>query len=130
MVDSQYIIAIDVGGSSVKSGLVDTELQISHHAHTPIDSQGIVLVMDNAPYHRSRAVEAMLSLYAHRVLVFWLPPYCPTLNPIERFWRHLKDVATANCLFRSVDELLANVRRVLHAQNEPVHPLRLTFSHD
>jgi transposase len=92
-------------------------------------TQGIVLVMDNAPYHRSRAVQAMLSLYSERVLVFWLPPYCPTLNPIERFWRHLKDIATANWLYPSVDELLANVRRVLHAQNEPLHPLRLTFSH-
>lgn len=92
-------------------------------------TQGIVLVMDNAPYHRSRAVQAFLSLYSHRVLVFWLPPYCPTLNPIERFWRHLKDTATANTLFRSVDALLDNIRSVLQAQNELHHPLRLTFSH-
>jgi glucokinase len=40
MTDNNYIIAMDVGGSSVKSGLVDSDLQISHHAHTPIDSQG------------------------------------------------------------------------------------------
>jgi hypothetical protein len=54
----------------------------------------------------------------------------PTIqNPIEHFWRHLKDIATANWLFRSVDELLANVRYVLHAQNVPLHPLSLTFSH-
>jgi transposase len=92
-------------------------------------TQSLVLVMDNAPYHRSRAVQAMLSLYSHRVLVFWLPPYCPTLNPIERFWRHLKDVATANHLFHSVQILLDNVRAVLAAQNEPHHSLRLTFSH-
>src|SRR5688572_29515919 len=40
MAGNDYIIAIDVGGSSVKSGLVDFDLNISHHAHTPIDSQG------------------------------------------------------------------------------------------
>lgn len=40
MAGNQQIIAMDVGGSSVKSGLVDTDLHISHHAHTPIDSQG------------------------------------------------------------------------------------------
>jgi glucokinase len=40
MTGKQYIIAMDVGGSSVKSGLVDFDLSISHHAHTPIDSQG------------------------------------------------------------------------------------------
>lgn len=89
---------------------------------------GVVLVMDNAPYHRSRAVKAALSLYEHRLMVFWLPPYCPTLNPIERFWRHMKDTATANKLFPSVDDLLANLRRVLEAQNQMNHPLRLAFS--
>ena len=92
-------------------------------------TQGVVLVMDNAPYHRSRAVQAFLSLYAERVLVFWLPPYCPTLNPIERFWRHLKDIAVANTLFHSIDALLDNVCAVLLAQNEPQNPLRLSFSH-
>jgi putative transposase len=25
------------------------------------------------------------------VRAVWLPPYCPELNPIERFWRDLKD---------------------------------------
>lgn len=90
---------------------------------------GLVLVMDNAPYHRSRAVQAALSLYSERVLVFWLPPYCPTLNPIERFWRHLKDLATANTLFHSFTALLDNVHQVLAIQNEPLNPLRLSFSH-
>jgi transposase len=89
----------------------------------------MALVLDHAPYHRGRAVPAMLSLYAQRVIVFWLPPYIPTLHPIERFWRHLKDVATANSLFASLDQLLGNIRRVLHAQNQPHRPLRLTFSH-
>jgi transposase len=88
---------------------------------------GVVLVMDNAPYHRSAAVQAALSLYEHRLLVCWLPPYCPTLNPIERFWRHLKDTATANKLFLTANALLDSLSRVLEAQNQPTHPLRLTF---
>jgi transposase len=88
---------------------------------------GVVMVMDNAPYHRSAAVQAALSLYEHRLLVFWLPPYCPTLNPIERFWRHLKDTATANKLFLTASALLDNLARVIEAQNQPVHPLRMSF---
>ena len=31
---------------------------------------------------------AALSLFEHRVMPVWLPPYCSDLNPIERFWRH------------------------------------------
>lgn len=87
----------------------------------------VVIVMDNAPYHRSAQVRAALSLYEPRLLVFWLPPYCPTLNPIERFWRHLKEIALANRLFATVTDLLANLEAVLEAQNTPGHPLRLSF---
>lgn len=89
---------------------------------------GVVLVMDNAPYHRSAAVQAALAAFEHRLLVFWLPPYCPTLNPIERFWRHLKDIATANKLFPSIRDLLLNLETVLATQNVPDHPLRMSLT--
>lgn len=89
---------------------------------------GLVLVMDNAPYHRSAAVKAALSLYEHRLLVFYLPPYCPTLNPIERFWRHLKDIALANKLFLTIENLLANLEQVLTSQNQVQHPLRMSLN--
>ncbi|MBK8783369.1 MAG: transposase [Anaerolineales bacterium] len=46
----------------------------------------IVLVMDNVSYHKSSAALAALSLFEHRLLVIWLPPYCPELNLIERYW--------------------------------------------
>ena len=88
----------------------------------------VVLVMDNAPYHRSKMVAAALSLFEHRLRVLWLPPYCPVLNLIERFWRHMKDLATANCLFKTSLALLQSIERVLDAQNTPGHPLRLVFS--
>lgn len=39
MADRNHIIAMDVGGSSVKSGLVDFDLNVTHHAHTPLDSK-------------------------------------------------------------------------------------------
>jgi transposase len=88
----------------------------------------VVLVMDNAPYHRSKMVAAALSLFEHRLTVFWLPPYCPVLNLIERFWRHMKDLATANCLFKTTSALLQSIQAVLDAQNILGHPLRLLFS--
>jgi glucokinase len=39
MPDTHHIVAIDVGGSSVKSGLVDFDLHITRTTRTPIDSQ-------------------------------------------------------------------------------------------
>lgn len=91
-------------------------------------TSSLVLVMDNAPFHRSYATRAALSLFEHRLVVFWQPPYCPTLNPIERFWKHLKDIALANHLFPSVSALLDSLARVLSAQNDPAHPLHLSFA--
>jgi Cft2 family RNA processing exonuclease len=43
-------------------------------------TQKIVLVMDNASYHRSKTVQAALSLFEPRVRVFWLPKYCPSVK--------------------------------------------------
>ncbi len=101
---------------------------LEHLLLTCYPNQTIVLVMDNAPYHRSAATQAALSLFEHRLLVFWLPPYCPTLNPIERFWRHLKDLATANKLFLTFESLLHKLHWGLDVQNDLLHPFRLSFS--
>jgi len=90
-------------------------------------TQKIVLVMDNASYHRSKTVQAALSLFEPRVRVFWLPKYCPTMNPIERFWRHLKDLACANKLDLSLENLAERVSKVLCWQNSLDHDLRISF---
>jgi transposase-like protein len=88
----------------------------------------IVLVLDNASYHKSVASLAALSLFAHRVWVFWLPPYCSTLNLIERFWRFLKDRVCANKLFPNMDDLLTSVQSCLLAQNDLHNSYRFSFS--
>lgn len=90
-------------------------------------TQKIVLVMDNASYHRSKTVLAALSLFEPRVRVFWLPKYCPTLNLIERFWRHLKDLACANKLDQSLENLAQRVRVILECQNSSDDVLRMSF---
>jgi len=89
--------------------------------------QPLILVMDNASYHRSLAVQAALSVWADRLQVIWLPKYSPFLNPIERFWLHFKQLAVANRLHRSVSELAETVNRVMAYQNTPDHPNRLCF---
>lgn len=91
--------------------------------------QHLVLVMDNASYHRSRTTQAALSLYEDRLLVVWLPKYSPFLNPIERFWLHFKQFTVANRLHRSLDDLHASVDAfMLSQQNVWHHPDRLLFA--
>ena len=90
----------------------------------------IVLVMDNVSYHKSAAVLAALSLFEHRLLVIWLPPYCPELNLIERYWKHLKDLACANKLHDSIEQVMVSAEYMLSQQNDPSSNLRLLFSKD
>jgi DDE superfamily endonuclease len=72
----------------------------------------VVLLIDNAPWHRGRLVNQALADNPH--LVFKrLPAYSPQLNPIERFWKKLRRRATHNRLFDSLKDLKASVRNSL-----------------
>ena len=59
--------------------------------------QRIRLVCDNARFHHTKAVQAFLAEHADQITLFWLPPYCPDLNLIERLWGHLKQIGRASC---------------------------------
>ena len=58
----------------------------------------VVLVWDNAPCHRPMTHREIPGL-----IVLFLPPYSPELNPAERFFGELRK-ATANQIFKSIDE--------------------------
>jgi transposase len=61
-------------------------------------------------------------------MIVWLPAYCTELNPIERFWRHLKDLACANQLWSSQEEVIEKVEQVLNQQNTPDYEYRFVLS--
>ena len=54
----------------------------------PESKPGMVLVMDNASFHKSSEIEECLAEVGCRVL--FLAPYSPDLNPIEKFWAKMK----------------------------------------
>lgn len=88
----------------------------------------VILVLDNAAYHKSRAAFAALDVFAHRLWVVWLPTYSPYFNPIERFWLHLKNRANANRLHATLADLSAAIDQVIAVQNDPAHSDRLIFA--
>lgn len=92
--------------------------------------QVVVLVLDNASIHKSAASLAALSLFEHRLVLVWLPPYCSTLNPIERYFRHLKDQVAINTPYPDLAALVAAAQRELLAQNDSANPDRFTLLKD
>lgn len=58
----------------------------------------VIVVWDNAPCHRPKIHREIPGL-----IVLFLPPYSPELNPAERFFEELRK-ATANQIFTSIEE--------------------------
>lgn len=67
----------------------------------------ILLILDHASIHKSRALQAWLALHPQLQLEY-LPKYAAHRdNPIEKLWWRLKGFITANGCCHSMDELLA-----------------------
>lgn len=74
----------------------------------------ILLVWDNLPAHRGKAVKDFLTEgTAKRLTVKALPAYAPELNPQEGIWRYLKYVELKNVCCRHLTELRLEVRRAI-----------------
>jgi transposase len=57
----------------------------------PPSAVPLVVVLDNAGLHKSKEVRAALpDLWARRIYLYYLPPYSPELNAIERVFRVIK----------------------------------------
>jgi transposase len=72
----------------------------------------VVLIIDNAPWHRGKPIDEALAEHPH--LEFYrLPSYSPQLNVIERFWKLLRRRATHNRLFDDLADLKRSLRASL-----------------
>jgi len=50
----------------------------------------IFVIADNAKYHHSKKVHAFLESQSGQIMMAFLPPYSPELNPDEQVWNHAK----------------------------------------
>ena len=58
----------------------------------------VVVVWDNAPCHRPKIHRQIPG-----VIILFLPPYSPELNPAERFFEEVRK-GTANDIFKTIEE--------------------------
>jgi len=90
----------------------------------------IILVCDNGRFHGTKAVHAWLTAHRDQITVYWLPPYSPSLNLIERLWGHLKRTVLANVLYDSLDDLVAAFRRGAARLTGRRDHMGFMFNHD
>lgn len=77
----------------------------------------IHLFLDNARYHHAKALKPWLKDPGRRLVLHFLPAYCPHLNPIERLWGVMHKTVTHNRCYESfkdfVEAVLNFLRRTL-----------------
>lgn len=70
--------------------LATIELKYAH-------ASKIIVILDNAPYHYSKAVKNYLK--TSRIQLVFLPSYSPNLNLIERIWKFFKKKVLYNTYY-------------------------------
>jgi transposase len=115
--DSFHLTSIEGFDSSAAHSFL-LELKKKHH-----DTLTIV-VWDNAPCHRPvihREIEGLIVLF--------LPPYSPELNPAERFFEELRK-ATANQIFKTIAEQETAIEARLNQLADDTEGMRQLLGYD
>jgi len=71
------------------------------------------LVVDNYGIHKASLTRKTLAAFGGRIVLHFLPPYCPDANRIERVWQDLHANVTRNHRCKTLGRLLDNARRYL-----------------
>jgi len=71
----------------------------------------IYVVIDTYRIHFAKPVLALLAAHPEQIELVTLPTYSPQLNPVERFWKHLRRQVTHTVFFQTIDHLLDAVIR-------------------
>ena len=74
----------------------------------------LVVVLDQAPCHKSKSVKKFLSSQK-RLHVFYLPPRSPEFNPDEKVWSHLKHHELKSHTAKTTKELKMLVNRKMRS---------------
>jgi len=77
----------------------------------------IVLVMDGAGWHKSKNLQV-----PDNIEIIILPPYSPELNPVERFWQHIKCHTIRNKVYKTLKELKNTVAEFI--KNIPIETVK------
>jgi len=89
--------------------------------------RGFILALDRSLPHRS-AIKRLAGTAGGRINIQWLPPYAPTLNPVERVWGHGKHDELANFVPDDAEHLRGEMEAALARTAREQRLLRSFFA--
>ena len=72
--------------------------------HAYRDARLIHVFVDNASYHKAGIVKEWLAAAGRKIVLHFLPPYCPHLDPIECLWALMHENVTHNRDYKTFAE--------------------------
>ena len=84
----------------------------------------VILVWDNAPCHRPKIHREIPGL-----IILFLPPYSPELNPAERFFEELRK-STANQIFKTIEDQEVVIEKKLNALADDLTAMKQLLGYD
>ena len=99
-------------------------IEFRHYIHQVMSIFGstdkkVVMVVDRSGIHRAHKLDSTLAHYKDQFELHFLPAHCGHhLNPIEGFWRRMKEVIGAGRCFEDLHQLYQRTRQVLMAHQE------------
>jgi transposase len=79
----------------------------------------VMVIADNARYHHATLHEEWRRAVSDHFSLYFLPPYSPELNPIERVWKLTRRVCLHNHYFSSLNCLIAALQPRFTAWSRP-----------
>lgn len=83
-----------------------------------------IVVWDNAPCHRPKIHRQIPGM-----IVLFLPPYSPELNPAERFFEELRK-STANQIFKAIEDQEVVIEAKLNALADDLPAMQRLLGYD
>lgn len=100
-------------GLAKKGAALFCELLRNLAAHYGPEVRRIHLIVDNYGIHSAHLTRRVLEELGGRIVLHFLPPYCPDSNRIERVWQDFHANVTRNHRCKTMKGLLGNARNYL-----------------
>ena len=103
----------------------ETYLEFLKHLRTRACRSGrrVVMIVDNPKYHHARLHQSWRELHSPDFQLYFLPPYSPELNPIERVWKLTRRKCIHNEYFPELKYLIDIVELQFQLWSEPNYTL-------
>lgn len=98
-------------------GTATTFIAFLHQLHQDFPEKLLMLILDNCSIHKSKKVTHFLAKTSW-VQLKHLAPYSPEYNPIERFWQWLKKKVYGCKSFKTMDDVIGKIRKLIWHYNE------------